>query len=42
MNCGIIAVVMDIILSIVGNFLSIAQKHNRKNFEHNRPGPTIV
>ena len=28
-NCGIIAVVMGIILSIIGNFLSIAQKHNR-------------
>ena len=34
MNCGIIAVVVDIILSIMGNFLSTAQKHNRQNFEH--------
>ena len=40
MNCGIITVVMGIILSIMGNFLSTAQKHNRKNFAHNRPGPT--
>ena len=34
MNCGIIAVVMDIILSIIGNFLSTAQKHtiNREIF----------
>ena len=31
MNCGIIAVVMGIILSIIGNFLSTAQKHNRQN-----------
>ena len=38
MNCGIIAVVMGIILSIIDNFLSTAQKHNRQNFEHNRPG----
>ena len=28
-NCGIIAVDMNIILSIIGKFLSIAQKHNR-------------
>ena len=42
MNCGIIAVVMGIILSIIGNFFEhIAQKHNRQNFEHNSPGPTI-
>ena len=27
MNCGIIAVVMNIILNIMGNFLSTAQKH---------------
>ena len=27
-NCGIIAVVMSIILSIIGKFLSTAQKHN--------------
>ena len=31
---------MGIILSIIGIFLSTAQKHNRQNFEHNRPGPT--
>ena len=37
-NCGIIAVVMGIILSIIGNFLSIAQKHTRYKIEHNRPG----
>ena len=24
----------------MGNFLSTAQKYNRQNFEHNRPGPT--
>ena len=32
---------MGIVLSIIiiGNFLSIAQKHNMKNFEHNRLGP---
>ena len=35
MNCGIISVMMSIILSIVGNFLSTAQKYNRQNFEHN-------
>ena len=29
MNCGIIAVVTGITLSIMGNFLSSAQKHNR-------------
>ena len=28
-NCGITAVVMGIILSIIGKILSIAQKHNR-------------
>ena len=39
MNCGIIAVVISIILSIIGNFLSTAQKHNRQNFEHYRLGP---
>ena len=32
---------MSIILSIMGNFLSTVQKHNRQNFEHNRPGPTL-
>ena len=32
-------IVVSIILSIMSNFLSIAQKHNRQNFEHNRPGP---
>ena len=26
----------------MGNFLSTAQKHNRQNFEHNRPGPTYI
>ena len=36
MNCGIIAVVMVIILSMIGNFLSTAQKHNRQNFKHKR------
>ena len=25
----------------MGNFLSTAQKHNRRSFEHNRPGPKI-
>ena len=39
MNCGTIAVVMGIILSIMDNFLSTAQKYNRQDFEHNRPGP---
>ena len=39
MNCGIIAVAMGIILSIIGDFLSTAQKHNRQNFEHNRLEP---
>ena len=34
-----IAVVMSIILSIIGDFLSTAQKHNRQNFEHNRLEP---
>ena len=38
MNRVIFAVVMDIILNIVGNFLSTAQKHNRYDFKHNRPG----
>ena len=38
MNCGTIAVVMGIILNIIGNFLTTAQMHNRKNFEDNRPG----
>ena len=28
-NCDIIAIVMSIILSIIGKFLSIAQKRNR-------------
>ena len=31
-------IVVSIILSIMYIF-SIAQKHNRQNFEHNRPGP---
>ena len=39
MNCGKIAVVMGIILSIIGKFLSIIQKHDEQKFEHNRPGP---
>ena len=39
MNCGIITVVMGIILNIIGDILSTAQKHNRQNFEYNRPGP---
>ena len=39
MNCGIIAVVVGIILRIIDDFLSTAQKHNRQNFEHNRLGP---
>ena len=38
-NCGIIGVVMGIILSVIGDFLSTAQKHNRQKFEHNRPRP---
>ena len=42
MNCGKIAVMMGIILSVIGNFLSTAQKHNRQNFEHNRPGPSYM
>ena len=29
---------MGIILNIMGNFLSTAQKYNRYNFEHNRLG----
>ena len=33
-------VVIGIILSIIGYFLSTAQKHNRQTFEHNRSGPT--
>ena len=41
MNCGIFAVFMVIILNIIGNILSIAQKHNRQNFEHNMPGLTL-
>ena len=32
--------ILTIILSIIGYFLSSAQKHNRQNFEHNRPGPS--
>ena len=39
MNCGIIAVVVGIILSIMGQILSTALKHNRYKIEHNRPGP---
>ena len=39
MNHSIIAVVMGIILSIIGNFLSTTQKHNwYLKIEHNRPG----
>ena len=38
MNYGTIAVVLGIIFSIMGNYLSTAQKHNRLNcpqkFEH--------
>ena len=33
---------MSIILSIVGNFLSNAQKHNRQKLEHDKPGPTSL
>ena len=36
------AVVMGIILSIIGDFLSTAQKHNRQNFEHNRLEPIAI
>ena len=39
MSCGIIAVAVGIIMSIIGDFLSTAQKHNRQNFEHNRLEP---
>ena len=39
MNCGTIAVMMGIILSIIGNFLSTSQKHKRQNSEHNKPRP---
>ena len=39
MNCGIISVVMDVILSIMRYFLSTARKHNNAKFEHNRPKP---
>ena len=35
---GIIGVGLAVV-SIMGNFLSTAQKHNRKMFEHNRLGP---
>ena len=41
MSCGTIVVVMSVILlSIKGNVLNTAQKHNGWNFEHNRPGST--
>ena len=36
-----IAVVLGIILSMIGNFLSTAEKQNRQKFEHNRPGPSL-
>ena len=39
MNCGIIAAVTGIILSIIGYFVSTPQKHNKQNFEQNRLGP---
>ena len=32
---------MSIILSIMGNFLSTAQKHNGQNFEYNRLEPNL-
>ena len=30
---------MGITVSVIGDFLSTAQKYNRQKFEHNRPGP---
>ena len=38
MNCCILAVVMGIILSIIGNFLNSAQKHDSHKIEHYRLG----
>ena len=37
-NCGITAVVMGMIVSMMGYILSTFQKHNRLKIEHNRPG----
>ena len=42
MNCYIILVLMGIVLSIIGNFLSSAQKDNWQKLEHNRPGLTCI
>ena len=39
MNCGITAVVMGMIVSMMGYILSTVQKHNRLKIEHNRQGP---
>ena len=39
-NSGIFLRFMSIIVSIMGYFLSTAEKHNRQNFGHNRSGPT--